>query len=80
MWAPILCQIGSSQFCKTISVEQAVSLAYHHQSNGQVKAHIKFIKHTFKKCALIQGRVINMALLQICTMPLGQDMLGPVQH
>ena len=31
------------QICKTISVEQAVSLAYHHQSNGQVEACIKFI-------------------------------------
>ena len=26
------------QFCKTINVKQAVSLAYHHQSNGQVEA------------------------------------------
>ena len=38
------------QFCKTISVEQTVSSAYHHQSNGQVKACIKFIKCMFKKC------------------------------
>ena len=32
------------QFCKTINVEQAISLAYHYQSKGQVKACIKFIK------------------------------------
>ena len=38
-------------FCRSINVEQAVSSAYHHQSNGQVKAYIKFIKPTFKKCA-----------------------------
>ena len=38
------------QFCKSISIEQAVSSAYHHQSNGQVEACIKFIKCTFKKC------------------------------
>ena len=63
------------QFCKTINVEQAVSLVYHHQSNGQVKACIKFIKHTFKKCAS-SGRDINMALLQICTMPLGPGLLS----
>ena len=56
------------QFCKAINMEQAVSLAYHHQNNGQVKACIKFIKHGFKKCAGA-GRDINMALLQICTMP-----------
>ena len=35
------------QFCKAINVEQAISLVYHHQSNGQVEACIKFIKHTF---------------------------------
>ena len=64
------------QFCKLINVEQAVSSAYHHQSNAQVKACIKFIKHTFKKCANL-GRDINMALLQICTTLLGQDLPSP---
>ena len=37
------------QFCKSINVEHAVSLAYHHQSNGQVETCMKFIKRTFKK-------------------------------
>ena len=64
------------QFCKTINIEQAVSLAYHHQSNGQVEACIKFIKCTFEICT-DWGRDINMALLQICTMPLGQGLLNP---
>ena len=64
------------QFCKSINIEQAVSLAYHHQSNGQVKACIKFIKHMFKKCFEL-GRDINMALLQICTTPLGQGLPSP---
>ena len=63
------------QFCKTINVEQAVSSAYHHQSNGQVKAYIKFIKHTFKKYTN-SGRDINVALLQIHTMPLGLGLLS----
>ena len=58
------------QFCKTINVEQVVSSAYHHQSNGQVKACIKFINCMFKKCANSGGE-INMAILQICTTPLG---------
>ena len=31
-------------FCRSINVEQAVSSAYQHQSNGQVEACIKFIK------------------------------------
>ena len=61
------------QFCTTINVEQVVSLAYHHQSNGQVEACIKFIKCTFKKCAN-SGWDINMALLQIHTTLLGQGL------
>ena len=63
------------QFCKTINIEQAVSLAYHLQSNGQVKACIKFITSTFKKCANL-GREIYMALLQIHTMLLGPGLLS----
>ena len=50
------------QFCSSLNIKQAVSSAYHHQSNGQVKACIKFIKCTFKKCANSSGD-INMALL-----------------
>ena len=64
------------QFCKSINVEQTVSSAYHHQSNRQVEACIKFIKHTFKKCAE-SGRDKNIALLQIRTMPIGQGLPSP---
>ena len=63
------------QFYKSINIEQATSSAYHHQRNGQVKACIKFIKHTFKKCT-DSGRDINMALLQFRMMPLGQGLLS----
>ena len=38
------------QFCKLVNID-ATSSAYHHQSNRQVEACIKFIKCTFKKCA-----------------------------
>ena len=38
-------------FCSSLNIEQAVSSFYHHQSNGQVEACIKFIKHTIKKCS-----------------------------
>ena len=48
------------KFCKAINVELATLLAYCHQSNGQVE----------KKCVK-SSRDINMALLQICTTPLG---------
>ena len=64
------------QFCKSINIEQAVSSAYHHQSNGQVEACIKFIKCTFKKCAE-SDRDKNIALLHICTTPIGQGLPSP---
>ena len=63
------------QFCKSINVKQVILLVYHHQSNGQVEAYIKFVKHTFKKCANSSGDT-NMALLQICTTLLGQGLLS----
>ena len=61
------------KFCNGINVEHAVSLAYHHQSNGQVEVCIKFVKCTFEKYA-DSGGDINMALLQICTIQLGQGL------
>ena len=60
-------------FCRSINVEQTVSSAYHHQSNGQVKACIKFIKQTFKKCTE-SGRDKTIGLLQVHTMPIGQGL------
>ena len=36
------------QFCKSVNIEQATSSVYHHQSNSQVEACIKFVKSTFK--------------------------------
>ena len=57
------------KFCRAINIEHATSSAYHCQSNGQVKACIKFIKQTL-------GRDINMALLQIHTTPLGPGLLS----
>ena len=61
------------KFCSRLNIEQAVSSVYHHQSNGQIKACIKFIKHTLKKCTKSNGDN-HMALLQICTTPLGQGL------
>ena len=59
--------------CRSINVERAVSFVYHHQSNGQIKACIKFIKQMFKKCTE-SGRNKNIALLQVHTMLLGQGL------
>ena len=39
-------------FCSSFNIEQVVSLLYHHQSNGQVEAYIKFIKCTIKMLRL----------------------------
>ena len=36
------------QFCKFMNIEQVTSSSYHHQSNGQVEACIKIVKHTMK--------------------------------
>ena len=52
-------------FCSSLNIEQAVPSLYHHQSNGQVKACIKFIiKGTIRKCSDSNGD-IHMVLLQI---------------
>ena len=32
-----------------MNIEQIIPSSYHHQSNGQVEASVKFIKHTMKK-------------------------------
>ena len=61
------------KFCSRLNIEQAVSSAYHHQSNRQVKACIKFINHTLKKHDN-SGGDIHMVLLQICITPLGQGL------
>ena len=60
-------------FCSSLNIEQAVSLLYHHQSNGQVEACIKFTKCTYKKCS-DSGGDVHMVLIQTRTTPLGQGL------
>ena len=55
--------------CKNLSIEQATLSSYHHQSNGQGEACIKFIKCTIKKCFDTKTD-IYIALLQIRATPL----------
>ena len=43
------------KFCSSLNIKQAVSSAYNHQSNGQVKACIKFLKHTLKTVQILMG-------------------------
>ena len=63
------------KFCKSLNIEQPVSSSYHHQSNGQVEACIKFVKHTMKKSfdsrtdthiALLQGLPSSATMLFRC--------------
>ena len=57
-------------FCKSLNIEQAFSSSYHHQSNGQVEAFIKFVKCTLKKCFDSKGDP-HIVLLQT-----GMTLLG----
>ena len=65
-------------FCKSLNIEQAISSSYHHQSNGQVEACIKFVKCTLKKCFESRSDP-QIALLQIRIRmtPLGQGLPSP---
>ena len=36
------------QFCKQLNIDQTIISSYHHKSNGQVEACIKFAKYTIK--------------------------------
>ena len=63
-------------FCKSLNVEQALSSSYHHQSNGQVEACIKFVRCTLKKCFDSRSD-LHIPLLQIRMMPLGLGLPSP---
>ena len=60
------------QFCRQKNIKQTITSSYHHQSNGQVEAYIKFTKHAFQKCldTIID---VNLALFQIRSTPIGAD-------
>ena len=64
-------------FCKSLNIEQAFLSSYHHQSNGQIEACIKFVKCTLKKCLDSKGDP-HIALLQICMTPLGPGLPSQV--
>ena len=63
-------------FCHSLNIEQAVSLSYHHQTNGQVEECIKVIKHTIKKCIATKSD-IHIALLQVRLTLLGPGLPNP---
>ena len=61
---------------RSISIDQAIKSSYHHQSNGQVEACIKFVKCTIKKC-LDSNNGVNLALLQIRSLSIGTGLPSP---
>ena len=63
-------------FCKSLNIEQAFSSLYLQQSNRQVEAHIKFVKHTLKKCFDSRGDP-HIGLLQILSTLVGQGLPSP---
>ena len=66
------------QFCKCMYIEQVASLSYHHQSNGQVDACIKFMKHIRKKCIETKYH-IYIALLEIRATSLEPGLPSPAK-
>ena len=57
------------RFCQSMKIEQTVFLLYHHHSNGQVEACIKFIKCSIRK-GIDTKSDIHISLLQIRSTPL----------
>ena len=41
------------ELCRLISIQQSKTSSYHHQSNGQVEACIKFVKCTIKNASTL---------------------------
>ena len=59
------------EFCGHLNIDQAIMSSYHHQSNRQVEACIKF-----KKCRQ-NNNDGNFALLQIRSTPVGTGIPSP---
>ena len=59
-----------------MNIEQVSSSSCHYQSNSQVEAYIKFIKHTMEEC-INTNDDINIALLQIKATPLEPGLPTP---
>ena len=63
-------------FCKILNIQQEFSSSYHHDSNRQVEACVKFVKHTLKKCFDSKGDP-HTVLLQTHMTPQGPGLPSP---
>ena len=72
----ILCQINSESSAENLYSKQKVSSSFHQQSNGHAEACLKFVKQTMKKC-FDNNTDVNLALIQIRSMPVGPGLLSP---
>ena len=71
-----LCTYCFKQFCRQLNMDQAITSSYHHQSNVQVEACIKFVKSTIKKC-FDNNYGFDLALLQKRSRPIGAELPSP---
>ena len=46
------------EFLKVLNIQQSIMSPYHHQSNGQVEACIKFVQHTMQEMYLILIKIL----------------------
>ena len=79
----IMCDAGSNfisdklqEFSRMLKIHHVVSLSYNHQSNRQVKACIKFIKCTTKKC-FDTNKDVNLALSHMRSTLIGNGLPSP---
>ena len=67
------------EFCAHLNTDQIMTSLYHHQSNGQVEACIKFVKYTIKKCRQTNNHV-QFDLLHIQLTLVGAGLPSPAMH
>ena len=62
--------------CRQLNIDQVINSSYHNQSNMQVEASIKFMKHTIKMC-MDNNDDINLALLNMRSTLVGTGLPSP---
>ena len=76
MQAQISYQNQFKEMFKQLNMDTAITWSYHHQSSGQGKAWIKFVKLYNQKC-FDKNNDINLTLLQKRPMPISTGLPSP---